>query len=111
MDIESDRPASRSHPALGCADANIQGSRTRAPAPRSRTSREMRSRCFCFLRTRSMDKLKSSAVTRHTPFEELPEWLTVEEIQAHLATGRTATYDAVRSGRWRVLKAGRLIQI
>lgn len=53
----------------------------------------------------------STGVTRHTPFDKLPEWLTVEEIQELLHTGRTATYDAVRSGKWRVLKAGRLIRV
>jgi len=52
-----------------------------------------------------------SAVSRFTPFSDLPEWLTPEEVQAHLELGRTATYDAAASGKWRVLKAGRLIRI
>jgi excisionase family DNA binding protein len=54
---------------------------------------------------------KMKPVDRYTTFDELPEWLTVEEIQKHLSTGRTATYEAVRSGKWRVMKAGRLVRV
>ena len=50
-------------------------------------------------------------VTRYTPFDDLPEWLSIEEVQEYLDIGRTCAYEAARSGKWRVLKAGRLIRV
>jgi hypothetical protein len=44
---------------------------------------------------------RSSAVAkvdRYTPYDQLPEWLTVEEFQAFWKASRNATYDGVRRG-------------
>lgn len=51
-------------------------------------------------------------VTRHTPYDDLPEWLLMDEVMAYLDMGRTATYDAANSGQWgRVLRGGRLMRV
>jgi excisionase family DNA binding protein len=50
-------------------------------------------------------------VTRHTTHDELPEWLTAEETQVYLNLGRTAVYDAMRSGKWPVLRVGKLRRV
>jgi excisionase family DNA binding protein len=50
-------------------------------------------------------------IDRFTEYGDLPQWLSVEEVQAYLELGRTAAYDAAKSGKWRVLKAGRLVRV
>jgi excisionase family DNA binding protein len=51
------------------------------------------------------------SVDRHTPYRDLPEWLSVEEIRTYLAIGRTAAYDALRTQTWPTLKVGRLVRV
>ena len=52
-----------------------------------------------------------AGVTRHTPWHDLPEWLSVEELRVFLGIGRTAAYDALRSQGWPTLKVGRLVRV
>jgi excisionase family DNA binding protein len=52
-----------------------------------------------------------TSITRTTPYDELPEWLSVEEVQQYLAIGRTSAYEAAKSGKWKVLRAGRLVRV
>jgi excisionase family DNA binding protein len=44
-------------------------------------------------------------------FEDLPLTLTVEEASAVLRTGRSATYEAVRTGKIPSVRIGRKIRI
>jgi excisionase family DNA binding protein len=50
-------------------------------------------------------------ITRHTAYDDLPEWLSIDEVQAYLDVKRTCAYDAARSGHWRLLKVGRLVRV
>jgi excisionase family DNA binding protein len=51
-------------------------------------------------------------VTRHTPYDDLPEWLSIDEVQAYLDIKRTCAYEAARSGQLgRVQKAGRQVRV
>jgi excisionase family DNA binding protein len=52
-----------------------------------------------------------TTITRHTPYADLPEWMTIEEVMAYLAIGRTRAYESAKSGGWTLLKAGRLIRV
>jgi excisionase family DNA binding protein len=50
-------------------------------------------------------------IDRHTPYDELPEWMSIDEVRAYLDTGRSATYEAARSGKWPLLKVGRIERV
>lgn len=50
-------------------------------------------------------------VTRFTRYEDLPEFLTPEEARQFLGLGRTAIYEALRSGRLASVRFGRLIRV
>lgn len=52
-----------------------------------------------------------AAVTRHTPFEQLPEFLSIEELAAYLDIGRTLSYELVRRGEVANVRFGRIIRI
>ncbi|MCZ6879227.1 MAG: helix-turn-helix domain-containing protein [Acidobacteria bacterium] len=50
-------------------------------------------------------------VDRQTKFEDLPDFLKVEEFCAYLGIGRTSAYDLVRRGAIQPLRLGRRIWI
>ena len=50
-------------------------------------------------------------VTRWTSYDELPQWLSVEEFMAIWNVSRTAAYDLVRSGKVPSTRFGNLIRI
>jgi hypothetical protein len=51
-------------------------------------------------------------ITRFTPFHELPEFLSVEELQAYLASSRNQAYElCAPGGGIKALRFGRLILI
>ena len=50
-------------------------------------------------------------ITRHTTFEQLPEYLTVDELRAWWGIGRSLAFELVRKGDVPSLKVGRLIRI
>ncbi len=50
-------------------------------------------------------------ITRNTKLEDLPEFLTVEELCAFLAIGKTCGYEMVRRGEIETRRFGRLIRI
>lgn len=41
----------------------------------------------------------------------VPEWLTVREVQALLAIGRTKAYELAASGTWETIEVGRALRI
>jgi excisionase family DNA binding protein len=43
--------------------------------------------------------------------DDLPEFLTPEELAVAFRTGRSATYDAIRRGDFPHIKVGRLIRV
>ena len=51
------------------------------------------------------------AITRHTPYCDLPEYLTVEEFIVVTGVGRSHAYDLVRTEVIPALKWGRLFRI
>ena len=57
---------------------------------------------------RGADKLH---VTRQTRIEELPEYLSPQEVCTYMNLGRTLLYEMVRCGQLRHIKFGRLIRI
>jgi excisionase family DNA binding protein len=50
-------------------------------------------------------------ITRHTPLADLPEFLTVEELQIWLGIGRGLAYAQVRAGEIPSVRIGRLVRI
>jgi excisionase family DNA binding protein len=50
-------------------------------------------------------------ISRATPFEELPEFLTPEECRLYLGIGRALVYDLLRRGEISSVRFGRLIRI
>jgi excisionase family DNA binding protein len=50
-------------------------------------------------------------ITRHTPIEDLPQLLTVEEFAAFTGTGHTLVYDLVKRGELEHVRFGRLVRI
>ena len=52
-----------------------------------------------------------SAVTRFTPIEELPQYLTIEEFCAFMAIGRSCAYELVRTGKIESVRFGKLVRI
>jgi excisionase family DNA binding protein len=50
-------------------------------------------------------------ITRHTPFEDLPELLSVDELSVYLGISRGLCYDLLRRGELPSVKFGRIIRI
>ncbi len=50
-------------------------------------------------------------ITRTTPADELPEYLTPAEVQHYLSLSRATTYDLLRRGELPSRRFGRLIRI
>ena len=50
-------------------------------------------------------------ISRHTPFEDLPEFLTVDELSIYLGISRGLCYDLLRRGDLSSVKFGRLIRV
>ena len=50
-------------------------------------------------------------MTRHTPYDALPEFLTVDEFRTYMRLGRNTTYDLLRSGAVTHQRFGRTIRI
>jgi excisionase family DNA binding protein len=52
-----------------------------------------------------------STITRWTRSDELPEFLTINEVATFLAIGRSSAYELIRTGRLPSVRFGRLIRI
>ena len=59
----------------------------------------------------SSQPVHDGVMTRQTPFEQLPEYLTPEEFTAYMHLGRNTTYDLLRRGDIPHVRYGRTIRI
>jgi excisionase family DNA binding protein len=50
-------------------------------------------------------------ITRKTRFEDLPDFLSVEETRVYLGLGRSTLYELLRRGELKCVKFGRVIRI
>jgi excisionase family DNA binding protein len=50
-------------------------------------------------------------ISRRTPFEDLPEFMTVEDCRIYLGVGRATIYELLRRGEMPSVKFGRLIRV
>ena len=50
-------------------------------------------------------------ITRHTPFEALPQFLSVEEFRAFVGIGRSTVYDLLRRNELPCVRFGRVVRI
>ncbi len=50
-------------------------------------------------------------VTRQTRFEDLPDFLSVEEFRIYLGIGRSTAYDLLRRGEVPCVRFGRVIRV
>jgi excisionase family DNA binding protein len=50
-------------------------------------------------------------ITRDTKFDQLPEYLTPEELGSYLGLGRGTAYDLLRRGEIPSIRLGRLIRV
>jgi excisionase family DNA binding protein len=50
-------------------------------------------------------------VTRHTPFEALPQFLSVEEFRAFVGIGRSTVYELLRRREIAHTRFGRVVRI
>lgn len=50
-------------------------------------------------------------IDRSTPFEELPDYLTPEELRLYLGIGRGTCYDLLRREEIPSIRFGRLIRV
>jgi excisionase family DNA binding protein len=50
-------------------------------------------------------------VTRQTRFEDLPDFLSVEEFRIYLGIGRSTAYDLLRRGEVSCVRFGRVIRV
>lgn len=50
-------------------------------------------------------------VSRHTPPELLPQFLSVEEFRAFIGIGRSTAYDMLRRGAIPSIRLGRVVRI
>jgi excisionase family DNA binding protein len=50
-------------------------------------------------------------ITRATPWQELPEWLTAHEVADYLDLSRNGAYDLIRRGEIPSRRIGRAIRI
>ena len=53
----------------------------------------------------------AAAVTRSTPYADLPQYLTVDELCVVLHLGRSTVYDMIQRGDLPVRRFGRVIRI
>ena len=61
--------------------------------------------------SRSPHTHPQSQVTRQTPFEELPQFLSVEEFRVFVGIGRSTVYDLLRRGEIPHTRFGRVVRI
>ena len=54
---------------------------------------------------------QSAPVTRHTAFEDLPQFLTVDEFRVFVGIGRSTVYDLLRRGQLPHRRFGRVVRI
>ena len=52
-----------------------------------------------------------AAITRQTRFEDLPDFLSVEDIKAYLGLGSSTVYELIRSKALASVRFGRVIRI
>jgi excisionase family DNA binding protein len=50
-------------------------------------------------------------ITRQTRFEDLPDFLSVEETRAYLALGRSTLYELIKSKALASVRFGRVIRV
>jgi excisionase family DNA binding protein len=50
-------------------------------------------------------------ITRQTRFEDLPDFLSVEEFRTYLGIGRSTAYDLLRRGDVSCVRFGRVIRV
>lgn len=50
-------------------------------------------------------------ISRSTPYEDLPDVLTIPEVKAYLGLGRNTVYDQARTGRLHTVRVGRRLLI
>jgi excisionase family DNA binding protein len=50
-------------------------------------------------------------ITRRTRFEDLPDFLSVEEFRTYLGIGRSTAYDLLRQGTVPSVRFGRVIRV
>jgi excisionase family DNA binding protein len=50
-------------------------------------------------------------ITRQTPFEALPELLSVEEFRAYVGVSRSLAYELIRCGALPAVRFGRLVRV
>ncbi len=50
-------------------------------------------------------------ITPHTPFEDLPQFLTGDEFRIIVRIGRSTFYDAVKRGEIKAARFGRVLRI
>jgi excisionase family DNA binding protein len=50
-------------------------------------------------------------VTPHTPFDELPQFLSVEEFRIWVGIGRSSAYDLLRREELMGVRFGRVVRI
>jgi excisionase family DNA binding protein len=55
--------------------------------------------------------MQGITITRQTPFEALPEFLSVEEFRAYVGVGRSLAYELIRSGYLPAVRFGRLVRV
>jgi excisionase family DNA binding protein len=55
--------------------------------------------------------MASDTLTRHTHYDDLPEYLTAEECRTYLALSRGGMYDLLRRGEIPHRRFGRVIRI
>ena len=53
----------------------------------------------------------SMKVNRTTPFEKLPQMMTLAEVSQWLGISRSTTYNRANRGDWLVVRCGRLIRV
>jgi excisionase family DNA binding protein len=58
-----------------------------------------------------MQQVLDKPITRNTPADELPEYLSPHEVSAWLGIGRSVTYELIRTGRLPSVRWGRQIRI
>ena len=50
-------------------------------------------------------------IMSHTPFDDLPQFLNVEEVRVLTRIGRSTLYDAIRRGEISVARFGRVVRV
>jgi len=55
--------------------------------------------------------MTAAAITRSTPLEQLPEYLTPDEFRAYVGIGRSTMYDLLRRDEVPHVRFGRTIRI